>query len=72
MEMTMMVMKNPLLLGMKIKMKMKLFVMVEMVTINVMIILIIEVRETVPLQTSDMGKKDIISPSTLIFAPIRG
>ena len=29
-------------------------------------------RETVPLQISDMGKKDIISPSILIFAPIKG
>ena len=29
-------------------------------------------RETVPSQTSDIGKKGIISPSTLNFAPIKG
>ena len=27
-------------------------------------------RETIPLQASDIGGKDIISPSTPIFAPI--
>ena len=30
------------------------------------------IRETLPSQTSDMGEKNIISPSILIFAPIKG
>ena len=30
------------------------------------------IRETLPSQNSDMEKKDVISPRTLSFAPIKG